>query len=99
MDTILRGVPHVICYLDDLLITGVDEEDHLHNLEQVLKLFTEHGLRLKKEKCIFLAKSVEYLGHQISKASDQQRGNQLFQVKLMLSQQVQTATQRDPTQP
>ena len=67
MDTILRGVPHVICYLDDLLITGVDEEDHLHNLEQVLKLFTEHGLRLKKEKCIFLAKSVEYLGHQISK--------------------------------
>ncbi len=93
MDTILRGVPHVICYLDDLLIT---EEDHLHNLEQVLKLFTEHG---KKEKCIFLAKSVEYLGHQISKASDQQRGNQLFQVKLMLSQQVQTATQRDPTQP
>ncbi len=67
MDTILRGVPRVICYLDDLLITGVDEEDHLHNLEQVFKNFTKHGLRLKKEKCIFLAKSVEYLGHQISK--------------------------------
>ncbi len=57
----LRGVPHVICYLNDLLMTGVNEEDHLH-LEQAF-----YGTRVEKEKCIFLAKSVEYLGHQISK--------------------------------
>ena len=32
---------------------------------EVLKCLEDHGFRLKKSKCTFLAKSVEYLGHQI----------------------------------
>ena len=67
MDTILQGVPGVICYIDDILVTGASEEDHLHNLEEVLRCLEEHGFRLKRGKCIFLAKSVEYLGHQIDR--------------------------------
>ena len=67
MDTILQGVPGVICYIDDILVTGASEEDHLRNLEEVLRRLEEHGFRLKRGKCIFLAKSVEYLGHQIDR--------------------------------
>ena len=37
VDTVLRGIPGVICYLDDILITGATEEEHLHNLDQVLQ--------------------------------------------------------------
>ena len=37
MDTVLRGIPIVICYLDDILITGATEEEHLHSLDQVLQ--------------------------------------------------------------
>ena len=29
MDTILQGMRHVICYLDDILITGTDDDEHL----------------------------------------------------------------------
>ena len=65
MDTILQGVPGVICYINDIMVTGATEEDHLHNLGEVLKCLEDHGFRLKKSKCTFLAKSVEYLGHQI----------------------------------
>lgn len=32
MDTILQGVPRVFCYLDDILITGCTEIDHLRTL-------------------------------------------------------------------
>ena len=67
METILHGIPGVVCYIDDILVTGKSEEDHLHNLDQVFSKLKNHGLRLKKSKCKFLAKSVEYLGHRIDK--------------------------------
>ena len=33
MDTLLQGVPNTICYLDDILVTGKTDEEHLRNLE------------------------------------------------------------------
>ena len=63
MDTILQGIPQVICYIDDILIMGKTEAEHLSNLEVVLKRLQEHEVGLKKEKCQFLQDSVEYLGH------------------------------------
>ena len=51
METILQGMPHVICYLDDILITGCTEAEHANNLEEVLSRLQAHGVRLKREKC------------------------------------------------
>ena len=62
MDSILQGLPHVICYLDDTLVTGVTETDHLENLEEVLRQLKENEVTLKREKCSFFNESVEYLG-------------------------------------
>ena len=31
MDTILQGIPRVICYINDMLVTGKTEEEHLQN--------------------------------------------------------------------
>ena len=36
MDVILQGIPHVCCYIDDILITGVNQQEHLQNLEEIL---------------------------------------------------------------
>ena len=63
MDTMLQGMPSVISYIDDILITGRNEAEHLRNLEKVLHQLQEHGVRLHKEKCLFFQESVEYLGH------------------------------------
>ncbi len=65
MDQILQGMAHVICYIDDICITGTTDEEHLANLAEVLRRLREHGVRLKKDKCRFLRDSVEYLGHRI----------------------------------
>ena len=42
-------------------MTGCNREEHLQNLKQVLERLEEHELRLKKSKCTFMQKSVEYL--------------------------------------
>ena len=63
MDTLLQGVPNILCYLDDILITSKANAKHLQNLEEVLKHIQHHGLRVKPTKCRFMQSSVEYLGH------------------------------------
>ena len=66
MENLLQGVPRVCVYLDDILITGHTEAEHLKNLGEVLRRLTKAGMRLKKEKCAFMLPSVDYLGHTIS---------------------------------
>ncbi len=65
MDAILQGIPRVICYLDDVLVTGVSNSEHLKTLEAVLKRLCEHAVWLKRDKCAFFPDAVEYLGHRI----------------------------------
>ena len=36
MDTILQEASGIICYINDILVTGATEEEHLRNLEEVL---------------------------------------------------------------
>ena len=53
MDTILQGQNHVQCYIDDILITGADDDEHFHNLEEVLVCLRNHGIWVKSSKCTF----------------------------------------------
>ena len=66
MEGLLQGIPHVSIYLDDILVTGTSEAEHLATLDKVLSRLEEAGLRLKRNKCAFMLPSVEYLGHKIS---------------------------------
>jgi hypothetical protein len=71
MDQILHGIPGVCCYIDDILITGKSDEEHLHRLETVLKRLAEHNVKVNQEKCSFLAENVQYLGHVLTAAGRQ----------------------------
>ena len=53
-------------YIDDILVTGKSEEEHLQTVDEVLSRLEAAGLRLKRDKCTFMLPSVEYLGHTIS---------------------------------
>eukprot|EP00731_Ephydatia_muelleri_P017950 Em0010g1048a len=65
MDSVLQGIKHVVCYIDDILVTGSNEIEHLRNLEQVFNRLKERGIRLRKDKCVFHSHSVDFLGHRI----------------------------------
>ncbi len=52
--------------MDDILLTGESEQQHLETLDLVLQKLEAAGVRLKKSKCILVASEVSYLGHKIS---------------------------------
>ncbi len=65
IDTVLQRIPGVVTYLDDILITGATQAEHLSALEEVLKRLSKAGLRANLKKCAFMKSSVTYLGHVI----------------------------------
>ena len=61
MKKVLQGLPGVDVYIDDILVMGKSDEEHLENLTRVFQRLLEYGLRLKKSKCLVRCPSVEYL--------------------------------------
>ena len=51
METLLQGLPGVCIYLDDILIIGKTDQEHLNNLSAVLQRLSAAGMKLKPEKC------------------------------------------------
>ena len=45
--------------IDNILIIGVDNQEHLANLKEVLRRLQYHGIMLKKNKCKFMCDHVE----------------------------------------
>ena len=66
IEGLLQGIPNVSVYLDDILIEGKTEQDHLAILEKILSRLQNAGIRLKGSKCAFMLSSIDYLGHRIS---------------------------------
>ena len=65
MECLLHGIPNVVVYQDDILITGSTEELHLKTLGKDLRRIQEADLKPRREKCVFKAPSVVYLGYRI----------------------------------
>lgn len=65
MDQVLQGCPGTQCYLDDIIVTGDNDNIHLENLARVLKRLEEYGLRAICNKCEFFKDTITYCGHKI----------------------------------
>ena len=67
MDNLIKGIPNVCGYLDDILVTGVNEVEHDRNLRKVLERLEKAGIRLNENKCQLKKNEVQYLGYIINK--------------------------------
>ena len=65
MECLLREIPGVAVYLDNILITASSHVEHLKTLDRVFQTLKDAGLKLKRNKCVFLTEFVTYLGHRI----------------------------------
>jgi organic radical activating enzyme len=66
MDQLTCDLQGTAVFLDDILVSGANPEEHLQNLRALLQRLHDNGLRCKLEKCVFAQPSVDYLGHTLS---------------------------------
>ncbi|GFS08319.1 Pol polyprotein [Elysia marginata] len=67
MDTVLQRLTCAFVYLDDILVASLSEQEHLKDIRSVCSRLQDAGLVIKLEKCLFGQKSLEFLGHQVSR--------------------------------
>uniref|UniRef100_A0A6B0VHI3 RNA-directed DNA polymerase n=1 Tax=Ixodes ricinus TaxID=34613 RepID=A0A6B0VHI3_IXORI len=65
MSRILQGCPGVLFYIDDIIVFGKSEQEHLVNLTTVLRRIKTAGLKLNA-KCVFCVKELSFLGHKVT---------------------------------
>lgn len=56
--------------MDDIVITCATDENHFENLSKVLQRPDDWALRVKRDKCVFMADSVEYRNLSLIKTED-----------------------------
>lgn len=91
MNYILADYIGTICYvyLDDIIIIGYNLKNHLENITKVLKRLSDFNLKIQLDKCEFLKKETEFLGHVITPLGikpDPSKINKILDWKLPTSQ-------------
>ena len=85
IDNVLQGCSKfAMGYLDDIIIFSKTEEEHLEHLEKIFKKLREYGLKMKREKCDFFKKHLQYLGHLVSEEGFEPLPEKIKSIKNML---------------
>ena len=66
MTGILKDFPFAIAYLDDIIIFSKTPQEHLSDICMVFEKLKSANLSMKKSKCSFFLKEIQYLGHILS---------------------------------
>jgi len=68
MDTVLGSLTNdfVTIYVDDILITSENTDQHYNHIKQVLDRFRDYNITVNLEKCQFFRQEVSCLGHIIT---------------------------------
>lgn len=66
IQNLLRGLDGIVCHMDDILIFGSTRAEHNRRLRATLEVLQASGMTLNKEKSVFAADQVTFLGHNIS---------------------------------
>lgn len=65
MERLLLGCNCTAVFVDDIIVSGRSESEHLENLRIVLDKLKKAGFTANLKKCSFYQKSVNYLGYVI----------------------------------
>ena len=67
IDKVLMGCSKfAMGYLDDIIIFSNNKIEHLRHIEEIFTRLERFGLKMKREKCDFFKKHIQYLGHLIA---------------------------------
>ena len=82
MNHILGNLIGTCClvYLDDIIIFGSSLQQHLDNLNKVLHRLIQANLKIQFDKCEFLKKQCEFLGHIITQEGIKPNPNKIEKI-------------------
>ncbi|KFD59941.1 hypothetical protein M514_07281 [Trichuris suis] len=83
MEQFLAGLEGVAVYIDDIIVSGANREEHMERLHAVFLRLRHAGVRVHAEKCRFLQFSVNYLGHRIDANGVHPTGERIEAIKNM----------------
>jgi len=65
IDIVTRGL-NCFAYVDDVLIASATLEEHKEHLRALFDRFKSYGIVVNREKCVFAAPELTFLGHLVS---------------------------------
>ena len=80
MDNLFMNVTCAFTYLDDILIFSATREQHLEDIETVLRILHENHLRISLDKCSFINENIEFLGCSISAEGVKPTQKKLYEI-------------------
>ena len=81
MRTVLRGLPNVDNFIDDILIHTPTWEEHLRTLQTVLVRLRAANLKAKPAKCFVGFAELDFLGHHVSRGTVQPNQDKIAQIQ------------------
>ena len=67
MDGFLRNYEWCFCYLDDITVVADSMEEGRRRVHVLLKMLSEHNVKINLDKCQFYKEEIKFLGHVITK--------------------------------
>ena len=61
-----RGLPGVLCLMDNVIVFGANKEEHEARLTATLRQIEAAGVTLNPRKCEFRKTSMKFLGHVVA---------------------------------
>nr|VZI48499.1 unnamed protein product [Spirometra erinaceieuropaei] len=65
IDRVLRGLPFVYAYIDDLLMASRNAEEHKEHLALMFDRLDQFGVVINPSKCVLGVPSLDFLGHHV----------------------------------
>lgn len=67
MEWLLRDIPGVSVFIDDIRVTGENDAQHIERLTEVLSRLNKHNMRVNLTKSEFMKERIEYCGYVIDR--------------------------------
>ncbi|XP_037083880.1 uncharacterized protein K02A2.6-like [Pollicipes pollicipes] len=68
LSSLLEGIPGCGHYLDDILVSGKDHQEHDARLREVLDRLARSNVTINQAKSVFRQTTIEFCGHKLSSA-------------------------------
>jgi hypothetical protein len=67
LDYVIRGIKGCFCYVDDIVVSSQNHEDHLATLREVFRRFRKYNLKCRLRKVQLGTPEINYLGYNLTR--------------------------------